>query len=339
MSSPLPGPLFPVPRLVERPWGGTALRRWGRACVEGSKIGESWELGEVADFDSRLEGSGFSSLSEAVELDGGHWLGSVGSAFPLLIKLIDARETLSIQVHPAQDGPGFQAKNECWVVLEAPAGAHLYAGTETELPADELVSQVGSGDLSGLRKLPVFVGDTVMIPAGTIHAITAGLVLVEVQQSSDTTYRLYDWGRVGTDGNPRQLHLEAARACLDPRPNPRLKPVPVGVDPCRELLCATPWFAVARMRPGKGERLETRDRFMVLVVLEGPVDLVWHGGHKVLEKGRTVLVPRGLRFEVAGGLLLEIWVPDWDRDILGPVLAAGHSREAANQLSAGIRSG
>lgn len=336
MTQPSLRPLFPVPRLVERPWGGTALRAWGRACADGSRIGESWELGQVADCDSPLEGSEFPTLSAAVSWDGGNWLGVESEGFPLLIKLIDARETLSIQVHPSQDGPGHRAKNECWAVLGAPPGAFLYAGTEVDLSPDELVERVGAGDLSPLRKLPVQVGDVVMVPAGAIHAITAGLVLAEVQQSSDTTYRLYDWGRAGLDGKPRELHLEAARACVDPHPNPGLKPLPAPVDSGRELLCATPWFALARLRPGNGERMETRDRFKILMVLEGPVDLVWQGGRKVLEKGRTVLVPRGLRFEVAGGLLLEIWVPDWDRDILGPVLAAGHSRQAAYQLSAGL---
>jgi mannose-6-phosphate isomerase len=304
--------------------------------VDGSRIGESWELGQVADCDSPLEGNGFSTLSQAAAWDDGNWLGIRKGQFPLLIKLIDAREALSIQVHPSQDGPGFRAKNECWVVLEAPPGAFLYAGTETELLPDELVARLGVGDLSPLRKLPVSAGDVVMIPAGTIHAITAGLVIAEVQQASDTTYRLYDWGRVGLDGKPRELHLEAARRCVETRPNSGLKPVPVAVDPGREILCATPWFALARLRPGKGERMETRDRFLILMVLEGPVDLVWQGGRKVLEKGRTVLIPRGLQFQVAGGLLLEVWEPDWDRDILGPVLAAGHSRPAAYQLSAGV---
>jgi mannose-6-phosphate isomerase len=304
--------------------------------VDGSKFGESWELGQVADCDSPLEGNDFAFLSNAVAWEDGGWLGVRSGGFPLLIKLIDAHETLSIQVHPSQDGPGFRAKNECWVVLEAPAGAFLYAGTEVALEPDELVARVSGGDLSPLRKIPVFAGDIVMIPAGTIHAITAGLVIAEVQQSSDTTYRLYDWGRMGLDGKPRELHLQESLACVDSRPNPGLKPVPVAVDPGREILCATPWFALARLRPGGGERLETRDRFLILMVLEGPVELMWQGGRKVLEKGRTVLLPRGFQFQVAGGLLLEIWEPDWDRDILGPVLAAGHTRQAAYQLSAGV---
>lgn len=335
MTRPVPAPLFPVPKLVERPWGGSALRRWGRNCLESVLVGESWELGTVADCDSVLEGATFARLSEACAFEDGSWLGIKGTSFPLLVKLIDARETLSLQVHPATDGNGFRAKNECWLVLEAPEGAFLYAGTSEDLPRSELVERLERGDVSTLARIPVAAGDVVVIPAGTVHAITAGLVIAEIQQASDTTYRLHDWGRVGLDGKARELHLAQAASCLDPRPNPGLKPEPVAIDPARELLCATPWFALSRLRPGKGEVIETRDGFRILMVLEGPVDLAWNGGAKSLERGRTVLLPAGTRVEAAGGLLLEAWEPVWDRDILGPVLSNGHTRAEALSLAAG----
>lgn len=335
MTAPLPVPLFPVPRLVERPWGGTSLRAWGRPCVEGARIGESWELAQVAHCDSPFEGTGFATLSAAVEYQGGAWLGCDGRGFPLLFKLIDARETLSVQLHPDREGPDGSPKNECWIVLEAPPGSFLYAGTSAGLPPDQVLDQLVRGDVSVLRRIPVAPGDVVMVPAGTPHAITAGLVVCEVQQSSDTTFRIYDWDRTGADGKPRELHVEQASRFLDSRPNPGLKPVPVPVGPGRELLCATPWFAIARIRPGKGEFMEAVHGFQVLQIIEGPVTLEWQGGRKILEKGRTVLVPKGLRYEVAGGLLLETWVPQWDRDILGPVLSAGFPRAAAYALSAG----
>jgi mannose-6-phosphate isomerase len=335
VSPVAPAPLFPVPRLVERPWGGSALRAWGRSCPDDSRIGESWELGSVPGFDSSFEGDSFPLLSQAVAYRDGMWLGTSAGGFPLLVKLIDARETLSLQVHPAHDGPGFRAKSECWVVLEASAGAFVYAGVVPGLSAGDLFDRLEAGDVSVLRRIPVSVGDVVVVPGGTVHAITAGLVLAEVQQSSDTTYRLHDWGRLGLDGVPRQLHLEEARSCVDLRPNDGLKPRPVALDAGTELLCATPWFALRRRRPGPRQVLPPGDGFRILLALEDPVELSWDGGRRTLERGRTVLVPRGLEVELVGGLVLEAWMPDWNRDILEPVLAAGHSRGDACQLSAG----
>jgi mannose-6-phosphate isomerase len=335
VTRPVPAPLFPVPKLVERPWGGSALREWGRNCLDSFRIGESWELGAVADCDSLLEGGLFDRLSDACDFESGHWLGLKGRNFPLLVKLIDARETLSLQVHPSHDGDGFQAKNECWVVLSAPEGAFLYAGTAEDLPKAELMARLKEGDVSVLAKIPVVAGDVVVIPAGTVHAITAGLVIAEIQQSSDTTYRLFDWGRVGLDGKPRELHLAQSESCLNPLPNRGLKPVPIAVDPAREILCATPWFAVSRVRPGTGETIDSGDGFRILMVLEGPVELSWEGGVKLLERGRTVLLPAGMRVKVAGGLLLESWEPSWERDILGPVLCTGRTTQDALTLTAG----
>lgn len=335
MTHPVPAPLFPVPKLVERPWGGTALCGWGRNCLDSFRTGESWELGAVADCDSLFENGPVARLSEAATIDGGRWLGARDGVFPLLVKLIDARETLSLQVHPSTDGHGFRTKNECWVVLEAPKDAFLYAGTSGDLPRSELVSRLEKGDVSVLAKIPVSPGDVVVIPAGTVHAITAGLVIAEIQQASDTTYRLYDWGRVGLDGKPRELHLAQSESCLDPKPNPGLKPAPLALGPTRELLCATPWFALSRLRPGNTATIETHDGFRILMVLEDSVDLSWEGGSRRLEKGRTVLLPANLRVEVAGGLLLESWVPDWERDILQPVLATGRTPAQALSLTAG----
>ncbi|HNY31817.1 MAG TPA: class I mannose-6-phosphate isomerase [Fibrobacteria bacterium] len=329
-------PLFPVPRLMERPWGGSGLRAWGRPCLEGVRIGESWELGCFPGFDSSLEGTSHTLLSQAMVAGNDPWPGCAHGVFPLLVKLIDARETLSIQVHPSVASADAAPKNECWLVLEAPKGGFLYAGTTRKLDSSELVSRLGAGDTEVLARIPVKTGDVVMIPAGTIHAITAGLVVAEVQQASDTTYRLWDWGRTGLDGKPRELHLDLAKSCLDPAPNPGLKPVPVAIDGFSELLCATPWFALKRIRPGTGERIEGHDGFRILMVLEGPMDLSWEGGRKSLERGRFVILPPHAKVRIAGGLALETWVPNWDRDVLGPVLSAGHSREMAYQLSAGI---
>lgn len=329
-----PVPLFPAPQLVERPWGGSALSRWGRAVSSDERIGESWDLASVAGLDSLLEGSPWHSLSRTAAAEEGAWLGVSGGIFPLLVKLIDARETLSVQVHPSTPGEGFAPKNECWVVLEAGPDAFLYAGTRVHLPAGELVERLNAGDLDVLQKIPVRVGDVVVIPAGTIHAITGGLLVAEIQQSSDTTYRVYDWGRVDGDGKPRRLHLTESVECLSPTPRSDLKPASVTVAQGRELLCATPWFALERLRPGAGVALPAREGFQILQVLEAPATLRWAEGERKLDRGACVLLPSDLPVTVCGGTWLRSFVPDLERDIVAPVVASGASREAAMALTA-----
>jgi len=330
-----PVPLFPVPLLVDRPWGGTALSRWGRAVAPGSKCGESWDLGAVVGCDSILEGGAHHKLSQAAAAEEGAWLGCSGGVFPLLVKLIDARETLSVQVHPSVSGPGFAPKNECWVVLEAGPDAFLYAGTRVDLPAGDLVRRLNAGDLDVLQQIPVRAGDVVVIPAGTIHAITAGLLVAEIQQSSDTTYRVYDWGRVGLDGKPRQLHLDESIACLDPKPRAGLKPDPFLLAPGHEILCATPWFALERLRPGSGIALEAREGFQILQVLEAPATLRWHDGERKLDRGACVLLPSDLPATLCGGTWLRSFVPDYAREIEARVVAAGGTAARARSLTAG----
>lgn len=330
-----PQPLFAIPQLVDRPWGGSALSRWGRDLPPDARCGESWDLAAVAGLDSVLEGSPWRTLSRTAAAEEGAWLGVSGGVFPLLVKLIDARETLSVQVHPSTSGAGFAPKNECWVVLEAGPEAFLYAGTRKNLPAGELVERLNAGDLDVLQKIPVTVGDVVVIPAGTIHAITGGLLVAEIQQSSDTTYRVYDWGRVGADGKPRQLHLTESVECLSPTPRSDLKPEPVAVAQGRELLCATPWFALERLRPASGVVLPAREGFQILQVLESPATLRWSEGERKLERGACVLLPSDLPVTVCGGTWLRSFAPDLEREIVAPVLAAGGSREAAMALTAG----
>lgn len=330
-----PVPLFPRPFLVDRPWGGSSLARWGRDVPAGARCGESWELGTIARCDTPLDGSPFERLSEAAAALDGAWLGCAEGAFPLLVKLIDARETLSVQVHPATPAPGRDPKNECWVVLEAPPEAFLYAGVTESVSSSELVGRLQAGDLSILRRIPVAAGDVVVIPAGTVHAITAGLLVAEIQQSSDTTYRVYDWGRLGLDGKPRELHIEQSVSCMDPRPREDLKPVPFAVGPGRELLCATPWFALERIRPVLPTELAPRDGFQILQLLDGPGALSWKGGTRTLERGACALLPARLDASVHRGTWLRSFVPDYATEIEAPVVAAGGTPERARALCAG----
>ena len=147
--------------------------------------------------------------------------------FPMLIKLIDAKKDLSIQVHPsdayALEHEGQYGKTEMWVVLDAEPGASLYYGFDREVSLEEFSSRVSDGTLTEvLRKVPVKPGDVFFIPSGTLHAIGAGLVIAEIQQNSNVTYRVFDYGRLGADGKPRALHVEKALAVTDRRPAPAL---------------------------------------------------------------------------------------------------------------------
>jgi len=157
-------------------------------------------------------------LDEVRELLGTEWLGTKGVSkkggrFPLLIKLLDCNDDLSVQVHPTDDyaelPPGELGKTEMWYVLDAKPGAHIIYGLNDGVDRETLKSALENGTvMDTLRQVPVEAGDTFFIPAGTVHALCAGVVVAEIQQNSDTTYRLYDYNRPGLDGKPRELHIE-----------------------------------------------------------------------------------------------------------------------------------
>jgi mannose-6-phosphate isomerase len=208
-------------------WGG---RRLGplldRQLPGGEPIGESWELVDLPD-DQSVVGDGPLAGTELGELRADRREQLMGAAellegrFPLLLKFIDASQTLSVQVHPdeqacARIGGGARPKTEAWFIIDREPGAALYVGLQPGLDRAAFSEALASGTVEGvLHRLPVEPGDFVFLPAGTVHAIGEGVVLAEVQQSSDTTYRVFDWNRVGLDGEPRQLHVEQALESID----------------------------------------------------------------------------------------------------------------------------
>lgn len=219
-------PLVFKPLLKARVWGGTRLHEdFEKPLLDkGQPCGESWEIadlsGESCDVEQgQLKGMTLTDLVEKHE----HWLMGRASLmegrFPLLFKLIDARETLSVQVHPGEESAerfGGRPKTEAWVVLDVEPGSCLYLGLKDGVAPDDLRKACENNLVEGLLcRVDVRPMDVVFIPAGTVHAIGGGVLLAEIQQSSDTTYRLYDWGRFGLDGNPRKLHLEEAIQSID----------------------------------------------------------------------------------------------------------------------------
>jgi mannose-6-phosphate isomerase len=196
-----------VPRTLEKPWGGRRLAElYGREMPDGARVGESWEFYDRPDGSSEIANGPLAGRAVA-SLRG-------RSPIQLLVKLLDARDTLSVQVHPdeeaAEELEG-TAKTEAWYVLDAEPGAKLYKGFREGVGAPDLLAALGAGTVAELlHSFTPSRGDVVFLPPGTVHAIGGGLVLFEVQQNSDTTYRLFDWNRPGLDGNPRELHVNEA---------------------------------------------------------------------------------------------------------------------------------
>ena len=228
------------PQFAERIWGGTTLERFGKLLPGGKKIGESWEISDVPGKPSRVTRGDWSqqTLRDLVRRQAAELLGDAsqgpehpdgGPQFPLLIKLLDAREDLSIQVHPSdadllRTGLRLSGKTEAWIILDADPGARIIHGLAPGVRKEDVFERVRALHGSALppadeerlfRWEGVRRGDVVFVPAGTIHAVGKGILLLEVQQTSDITYRIYDWGRLEKDGKPRDLHLSEAQGVSD----------------------------------------------------------------------------------------------------------------------------
>jgi mannose-6-phosphate isomerase len=260
------GPLLLAPHLVAKPWGGDALARFGIALPPGVPIGEAWLAADDATVLTTTHAG--RRLGELVADDPATTIGARGlrttrglPRFPLLIKLLAAREPLSIQVHPsdATAPAGGLGKTEAWHVLAAEPGAALYLGLAEGATVAELerLARAGQSTAGLMRRAPAEPGTTYLLEPGTVHALGAGITIYEIQQPSGLTYRLDDWGRVDRDGRPRELHLDASFAVLDPalRPEP-LPPValssPAGT---RTRLVACPRFAAERITLDTDESL------------------------------------------------------------------------------------
>lgn len=218
MDRPLDAPLVFLPRLKERVWGGSFLR--GRAPEAPSgPIGESWEICDREGDVSRTPDG--VALDELALRRGDDLMGAARDPrrpelFPLLLKLIDASEDLSVQVHPDDEAAapyGDSGKTEAWYVLDAAPGARVFRGLAPGAGRRELEEALAAGTVAGLlHAVPVARGDVVFVPAGTIHALGAGVRVVEFQQNSDLTFRVFDWNRLGLDGKARTLHVAEALA-------------------------------------------------------------------------------------------------------------------------------
>ncbi|MFT5471742.1 MAG: mannose-6-phosphate isomerase [Candidatus Promineifilaceae bacterium] len=220
-------PLYPLtfsPLYQDYIWGGTRMQDTLGRRPETAICAESWDVsdrpeGQSVVSNGALEGTTLRHLMQSRRRDLVGALKADVDVFPLLIKIIDANKTLSIQVHPDDASAaqhGGEAKTEMWYVLDADTDACVYAGFKAETTADAFKAAIHDGMVADvLQKQPVRPGDVVFIPGGRIHAIGAGCLILEIQQNSNTTYRVDDWGRLGVDGKPRDLHLDAASRVIN----------------------------------------------------------------------------------------------------------------------------
>ncbi|MBM4155020.1 MAG: class I mannose-6-phosphate isomerase [Lentisphaerae bacterium] len=288
-------------------WGGDRIvTKYARGMPPGI-YAESWEISTRPEGMSVVADGGFAgaTLQSLVEAHGAALLGTrVGAGpFPLLVKLIDSRERLSVQVHPNDATAarhGGEAKTEMWHVLDAAPGAQVYAGFKPGAGRRNLEDAIRSSRFEDvLATVPVAAGDTIFVPGGRVHALDAGLLILEVQQNSNTTYRLHDWGRVGHDGRPRETHVAQALRVIDwddagaPKTIPR--PLPCPSPNSIERIAESPYFLVDRMAlRGPAGLSADPGGFRVLFVAEGRLGLEWSGGSAHAVAGTSVLLPAGL---------------------------------------------
>ena len=308
-------PLHPLafePILKSLIWGGRRLGTvLNKPIGDGEHYAESWEISDHRDDVSRVRNGRLAgaSLRDLVRDRGEELLGPglVGTAsrkgqFPLLVKFLDANDVLSVQVHP-DDTLGRRladdnGKTEAWVIVHAEPGSLIYAGLRPGVTREAFAGAMKSGDVEPLlHRFEARPGDCVMIPAGTMHAIGAGVVLAEIQQMSDATFRVFDWGRVGPDGKPRTLHPAQALESTDFAAGP-VDPVPARPEPVdggtRERLASCPYFALERLRLTGPARVGRDDRFTILIGLGGEAEVISGGESTHLGFGQTLLLPASI---------------------------------------------
>jgi mannose-6-phosphate isomerase len=317
-------------------WGGRNLETMlGRSLPPG-KIAESWEISGHPSSPTPVSNGPLAgqTLPEVLNRLGTELVGKRSQAmlargkFPLLVKLLDANEPLSVQVHPNDEyaqthEDGELGKTEMWYVLHAAEGAHLIYGLQAGVTRESFRQALEAGRLEEcLHYLPVQAGDAIFIPSGSVHAILEGIVVTEIQQNSDTTYRVYDWNRVDADGKPRSLHIDKALDVINfaqVEPGPYQPHLLAEDDTLRhEIITASAYFVVERLTFKRaGSVFEGKNDGSTLEIwgsMSGQIRITWTGEPLNLTAVRYVLLPAALgEFQieaVAPSVCLRVYVPE-----------------------------
>ena len=313
--------------LKEKVWGGNALvSRFNKKATGSLHIGESWELSAVTNSQSVIS-NGFlagNNIEELIEVYMGDITGEsifekFGNEFPLLIKFIEAQEDLSIQVHPndslAKKRHNAYGKTEMWYILESKKGSKIYTGFKNGVTKEIYEEGLSKGRIEDLLNVEtVDAGDAFFTPAGRVHAIGAGIVLVEIQQTSDITYRIFDWNRKSSGKEKRELHTELALDAIDfnqPGKNKIRKVLALNKT---ENLVNCEFFTtnIISFNKAIGKEYYSNDSFVVYICTEGEFLICWDDNSEKVTKGETVLLPAMIKEVTLKPLneacLLEVYI-------------------------------
>ena len=333
-------PLLFEPNLHTVVWGGNRLRPFKGLEPSDEPVGESWEVSAVPSSTSVISNGEWKGrdLVSVIQEYPEEILGkSVSERYhgqlPLLVKFIDAQKDLSIQVHPndemAQREHGKMGKSEMWYIIRADEGAHLYAGFKQEITPSEYQQRVQDGTITEvLADHPVKAGDVFYLPAGRVHAICGGILLAEVQQSSDVTYRIYDYNRPGMDGKPRELHTALAAQALDYHVEENYRTEYSDAGDRAIQIIDSPYFDVRVMEVTAPfhRNLLKYDSFVITMCMEGSCRLKVRstGDVVTLREGHSALVPACVAdYDIipmtTSVRLLDAFIDNMDRTLMGKV--------------------
>lgn len=309
-----PYPLKFQPDFKERVWGGRALEQFGFRIPEGS-IGEAWTIADHANGRSTvangaLAGQGLDEIREAL---GASWFGSKGAAskngrFPLLIKLLDCQDDLSVQVHPndyyERLAEGELGKTEMWYILDAAPDATIIYGLKQDIDREAFAKAIEEDRIMDVLEIvPVKTGDAFYIPAGTVHALRAGVLVAEIQQNSDTTYRVYDYNRPGLDGKPRELHIEDSLNVTTYGESGASR-METALNRNHEWLklAESPYFLTEKGQvDGRWDLSTSSESFIIHMICEGSGTISWEEEILEVKRGDSLLIPAQLGAYVLEG--------------------------------------
>ena len=307
-------PIKFIPYLKSVIWGGDKICQYKGIAQTVPNIGESWEISAVKGHESIVAEGTYKgrSLTELIDAFGSELLGSgvmsrYDGKFPLLIKLIDANDNLSVQVHPddklAKERHDSLGKSEMWYIISSEKDAKIFSGLNREINAEEYVRHVDDGTFESLLAVhDSSPGDVFYLPAGRVHAIGAGNLLAEIQESSDITYRIYDYDRRDASGNTRELHTEQAKDAIDYTFHEQYKSAPIGGDIVDAEIAKCEHFTVRRLLlDGEMHFCYEPVSFTVVMCLEGDAAIKFQDGEMKLKAGETVLLPAVMnKFAIVG---------------------------------------